>query len=170
MTAGPPPLDRFADPDVGLEVPVPRGWVAAATDDFPLLILAPEDDGFRANVGVLVGVLVPSTPEAFESRVAATKAERAARLPGFHVVAERTGPQAGNPGWQLRATWDMDGRTLTQVTQVFVAPPARLYEVTATCLQQAEQAYLPVFRSMLDSWVVLPVQPGSDEQQPDPAD
>lgn len=151
----PAPAKRFADHDVGLEMSLPLGWAAAATDEFPLVLLAPEEQGFRANVGVQVGVVDPPTAEAFQARTEATKAARRAELPGFEVVAERVGPQVGHPGWQLRATWDADGLELTQITQLFVVEPARLYEVTATCLQGTEKTYLPLFRQILDSWVVL---------------
>ena len=156
LTPGPAGADRFADHDVGLEMSVPHGWTAAATDEFPLVLLAPEEDGFRANVGVLVGELVPPSPEGLQARIEATKATRLAELPRFQVVAERAGPQAGQPGWQLRATWEHGERELTQITQLFVAEPERLYEVTATCLRPLESVYLPVFREILDSWVVLP--------------
>lgn len=153
---GPSPVDRFADHDVGLEMSVPHGWAAAATDDFPLVLLAPQEHGFRASIGVRTGVLDPPTPEAFEGLIQRIKAARRTELPEFRVGAERVGPQAGHPGWQLRATWDDGGRPLTQITQLFVAEPARLYEVTATCLQAEEKAYLPLFRLVLESWAVLP--------------
>jgi hypothetical protein len=158
---GSSPTDRFADHDVGLEMSIPHGWTAAATEDFPLVLLAPEDHGFRANVGVRPGVLDPPTPETFEELVQRTKAVRQDQLPEFVVVAERVGPQAGCPGWQLRATWEDGGLQLTQITQIFVAEPARLFEVTATCLKTVEQEYLPFFRQILDSWVILPDDEGT---------
>lgn len=158
----PAPADRFADYDVGLEMSVPIGWTAAAAADFPLVLLAPDDHGFRANIGIRTGALDPPTPEAFQDLTRRTKAARQAELTGFTVVAERVGPQAGYPGWQLRATWDDGGQKVTQITQLFVVEPARLVEVTATCLEESERSYLPLFRQVLESWAALDDEdPGS---------
>lgn len=161
--AAPSGATRHADRDVGLEVSVPRGWVVGASAAFPLVLLAPEEEGFRANVGVCVGELVPATARGFAAHCAALKQARARELPGFCVVAERVGTQVGWPGWQLRARFEHEGRVLTQVSQLFVVAPTRCYEITATCLAGRDTLDLPVLRQILSSWLPLEASDGGGD-------
>jgi hypothetical protein len=149
-------LVRLADTDVGLDIGVPTGWDAVSTASFPLALVAPEEELFRANIGVLVGTLEPASVEGFESRIANLRASRTAELPAFAIRSERVGPQNGYPGWQMRATWDFEGRTVTQVTVVFVTENEALYELTGTTLLRLEEQYLPIFRQVFGSLKVLP--------------
>lgn len=142
---------RFADPEVGLELLVPAGWEAVATASFPLALLAPEEGGFCANVGVTVTPLVPASVDGFRSYVERLRATRAATLADFQVVGERFGPHSGCPGWQMRATFVHEDHLLTQMTVLFATEAELLYELTATTLQRLEGQYLPVFRAVIDS-------------------
>lgn len=141
-------------PDAGVVVAldVPDGWDVAASETFPLLLVAPEADGFRANLGVSVEQFEPPTPEHLDARIEATKRQCADQLDGFAVVGERRRPQDGWPGWLMRSTWLLDdGRPVTQMIGMWVTGPRRLHEVHATTLRADEEANLPVLRAVVDS-------------------
>jgi hypothetical protein len=150
------PWGRHDDLDVGLSVEVPPGWDVAEGGGYALVLVAPELDGFRANVGFDVGPLEPPTPEGFRAAVEGSVEQRRAELDAFDLVAQRPLEQDGRPGVVQRSRWRLDtGHELAQVTALFT-DGTQLWQVHGTCLASREQEDEATFRRVLASilWAV----------------
>jgi len=146
-------LRSHFDPDLMVSIELPDDWDIGSTDEFPLLLLAPIDQGFRANVGFSQRALDPPTEEGFLAAIDQLKTEQARDFDGYELVGERRHVQDGWPAYLVRCRWDLEeGPTrVAQVAALYAVGPTRIVEVHSTALVALETSYLPVFQQILDS-------------------
>ncbi len=159
MTASRPAGVRsYFDPDLMVSLELPDDWETGATDDFPLVLLAPADHGFRANVGFSQRALDPPTKDGFVAAIEQLKSEQERDFAGYELVGERRHVQDNCPAYLVRCRWDLDeGSTrVAQIAALYAAGPERIVEVHATALAELESEYLPVFQQVLDSLRFVP--------------
>ncbi|HCH61196.1 MAG TPA: hypothetical protein DFR83_00230 [Deltaproteobacteria bacterium] len=68
---------------LGISLTAPKAWTAAATEVFPLLLLAPLRDTIRSNVGFSRSAVPPTATDAVDRILAATRKEQEADYSGF---------------------------------------------------------------------------------------
>jgi hypothetical protein len=141
------------DEDLGVAIAVPDGWEVTSSDEFHLLLLAPVDHDFRANIGVSRSELDPPTPEHLAEVVDRVREERAREQRTVHLEGERPVVQDGASGWMLRSRWEVEDAPVEviQISGMFLTPAGALFQLHCTTLSEAADTYLPVFRDVLDS-------------------
>ena len=141
--------------DEGLEVAleVPEGWEVTSSEEFPLLLLAPVEQEFRANVGVNRSPLDPPTVEHLADVVEEVRAKRAAEGRTVVLEGERPLVQDGAAGWLLRSRWlpDEPPVEVVQIAGMFLTDAGQLYQVHCTTLAATAEVHLPAFKAVLDS-------------------
>lgn len=147
------PTKSYYDPDLSVSLEMPMDWEAAANDPFPLILMAPPEGDFRANLSFSVQVLEPPTPEHLQQLIDQTRAERRQSFAGFEPVSEERLMQDNFPAHLEVYHWTMDGSgvPMTQVFALILTAPEALYSLHATCLRGLESHYLPVFRGIIQS-------------------
>jgi hypothetical protein len=141
------------DQGLGVAIGVPDDWEVDSSEEFPLLLLAPVDHDFRANVGVSRTELDPPTPEHLAEVVERVREERAREKRVVHLEGERPIVQDGASGWMLRSRWELEDAPVEviQISGLFLTPAGLLFQLHCTTLSEAAETYLPVFRDVLDS-------------------
>jgi hypothetical protein len=139
--------------EIGLELDVPDGWDIERSDELPILLMAPTESGFRANIGVSTGPLVPPSAERLAEVVAQAKQLRAETAEGYEIEDEWRLLHEGAAGWIVRARWKLDEPAITvvQVSALFLTRSGTLYQVNCTALADLASDYLPAFAEVLES-------------------
>jgi hypothetical protein len=152
------PNKSYYDPDIAISLEMPLDWDAAASDQFPLLLLAPPQDNFRANMSFSVQELDQPTPEHFKAVIRQTHADRRRTFTDFQLVSEKRILQDNFPGHIEHYHWTMDDThiPMTQLFALILIGPDALYGIHATCLRDTEQTYLPIFNAIIHSLRFIP--------------
>lgn len=143
----------YYDDDIGVSLQMPTNWEAGATDQFPLILMAPPENGFRANLSFSIKDLNPPTPEHLQQTIDAARASRQDSYDGFELVSEQRVMIDNFPGHIERYHWTMDhtGQAMTQLFALILTGPDALYGMHGTCLRDAEDTYVPAFESIIQS-------------------
>ncbi len=152
------PNKSYYDPDIALSLEMPTDWDAAATDQFPLLLIAPPEQDFRANLSFSVQEFDPSTPEHLQWVIDQTRADRSRTFVDFQLISEQRIMQDNFPGHLEHYHWTMDdsGLPMTQLFALILTAPNALYGLHATCLQATENRYVPIFMNIIHSLRFIP--------------
>jgi hypothetical protein len=157
-TPHPVEVRSYFDPELRLSIELPADWDIGSTDEFPLVVLAPLERGFRANAGFSDRALDPPTKEGFIAAIEQLKSEQADDFERYEVVGERRSVQDGCPAYMVRCRWDLEqGPTrVVQIAALYAVGSVRLVEVHCTALAELESVYLPMFQRLLDSLRFIP--------------
>ncbi len=159
MTSSPhADVRSYFDADLMLSIDLPVDWEVGTTDGFPLVVLAPEQHGFRANAGFSERRIEPPGKDGFLAAIEQLKAEQATDFAGYELVGERRSVQDGCPAYMLRCRWDLEEPPVrvAQVAALFAVSTGRLVEVHCTALAELEPQYVAGFRALLDSLRFIP--------------
>jgi len=148
----------YFDPDIAVSLEMPADWEAAATEHFPLLLMAPSEQAFRANLSFSVETLDPPTPANLQLMIDQTRADRRQTFEGFQLVSEQRMMQDNFPAHIEYYHWNMDGShiPMTQLFALILTAPDALYGLHGTCLQSTEDTYLPIFTAIIRSLRFIP--------------
>jgi hypothetical protein len=146
-------MKAYFDQALRLSLQMPIAWDAAETSEFPLVLLAPPEDGFRANVGFGVSSLHPTTPEHLQQVINRTRHDRAQDYEQFKFINEARFTQTGYPGHIERYRWTLEtnGAVLEQVFALILTSPDGLYNIHGTTLHIHAAQYLPIFEHIIFS-------------------
>lgn len=149
----PAEVRSYFDPDLRLSIELPATWDIGSTDEFPLVLLAPDEGGFRANVGFSDRAIDPPGKHGFTAAIEQLKTEQADDFDSYELAGERRLVHDGRPGFMLRCRWDLEhGPTrVAQIAALYAVSDERLVEVHCTALAELESSYLPAFHALLDS-------------------
>ncbi len=148
-----PLMKAYFDQELGLSLQMPVDWEAAETNEFPLVLLAPPEDGFRANVGFGISALHPTTPEHLQQVITRTRQDRQRDYENFEFINEARFMQTGYPGHIERYSWTLEtnGAALEQVFALILTTPDTMYNIHGTTLRQYTAQYLPIFEHIIFS-------------------
>lgn len=143
----------YYDASVGVAMEIPAEWNAGSTPDFALILVAPEEQGFHANLSFTVSPFNPPTQERLRDLIEDTRQDREANYPGFTVLREERVIQDKCPGYIETYHWEMEetGVPLFQLYAVIMAGEDALYTLHGTALRSLERAYEPLFRQIIGS-------------------
>jgi hypothetical protein len=141
------------DETLGVSLEAPVGWARATSDVFPLQLLAPAEDGFRANGNFSHEQFEPPTPEGLATFVTRTKQAQLTDYEGFEELGVEEIVVDNRPGSLQHYAWTpvAMGRTLQQLLVVLVVEPGLLLEIDAATLADRADVYLPIFRRLVTS-------------------
>lgn len=148
-----PPMKAYFDQELRLSLQMPATWDAAETIEFPLVLLAPPEKGFRANVGFGISALHPTTPDHLQQVIARTRHDRARDYEQFEFIREMRFMLAGFPGHLEHYRWTLEtnGVGLEQIFALILTGPEGLYNIHGTTLQEHAAQYLPIFEHIIFS-------------------
>lgn len=146
-------MKAYFDQEMGLSLQMPSDWDAAETNQFPLVLLAPPEDGFRANMGFGVSPMNPPTPEHLQHIITRTRHDRQQDYDHFEFINEARFMHRGFPGHIERYRWTLDntGAALQQVFALILTGPDALYNIHGTTLEQHADKYVPLFEQIVYS-------------------
>lgn len=155
-----PVMLNLFDSALSLTLRVPAEWTVTASEQFPLDIYAPRQEGYRASLGLLRAPIATATRESFSALIAQRHAELARDLPGFTPLHEEQCWIDELPASVLTYRWLPleEPRGFTQIAAVLLSGPATIVEVHAAALTPLAATYLPLFETMLRSLRVISVQ------------
>jgi len=140
----------FVDPDTGFSVKIPKGWLVDTSGQrgSKVILYHPTaEEGFRANINVLVHDLAPLTPEEYLtlSRLQLKQLTGFAQLPTDASATDR--PDAHIFEWMTdRPTPPV------RVRQLVVFAESRAITISATASLDRFESYRAEFDQVLDSF------------------
>ncbi len=135
-------------------VRMPADWDTVTSEDFPLALLAPEKNGFRANVGFNLYKLSGDDEQKFEKAIRSSKQVLIDEYKEYKLIEEQQVWIDGFPAYHQEYTWkddEMDLYYYQTLTLIYVMPN-RLYEVTGTSLLTNKENYLDKIIKIVDSF------------------
>lgn len=142
----------------GFEMEIPTNWLITSSPQYQAMFLAPQDEqvGMRANLMV---TLRPVTEDVTLQRVAEeTRRMQEREYADYTVTDEVDFSEQGGSLFVRRYQWH-NARNNLDVAQIqgFVKFADVLFTLTATRLNQPEQAYLDeIFEDMINSFRITP--------------
>lgn len=146
-------MPRASYPDFGISLDLPDGWAIAATPDFPFLLLAPAERGYRSNLGFSRSEQRHSTADDMENAIAAAHADQKANYEQFAQTDERRFELDGCRAYLQTYTWKPDTapEPFVQVYGLVLTDHNRLIEINGATLSSLSSRMLPQFELILQS-------------------
>jgi hypothetical protein len=143
----------YYDASVGVAMEIPAEWDAGSTPDFALILVAPEEQGFHANLSFTVSPFNPPTQERLRDLIEDTRQDREENYPKFSVLREERMILDQCPGYIETYHWEMEDTKVPffQLYALVLAGQDALYTLHGTSLRALEQVYEPLFRQMIAS-------------------
>ena len=146
-------IRSYYDSNIGVAMEIPAEWDAGSTPDFALVLMAPEEQGFKANLNFTISLFNPPTQERLLGFIEDTRQDREDSYPGFSVLREERMIQDQCPGYIETYHWELEDTNLPifQLFALIMAGTDALYTLHGTALRSLEQMYEPLFRQMIAS-------------------
>lgn len=137
----------------GFTMSAPSEWRRTSNQQFQVLFVAPEREGFSANLGIS---LTPLSPEATVDQVAAAaKKFQSQEYPAYSVLTEGPVSIGGLPAFRRHYQWTNKQRNVeVQQLQAWLKSGTNLYTITATSKAVLFDQSGPSFQRMLSSFKV----------------
>lgn len=143
----------YYDEDLGISLEMPVKWGIIEHDVIPLVVMAPMEKKFQANMTFIIKELELATPEAMQIVVESARNDRIESYDNFELVHEERLIIDNSPAHIETYHWTMDntGIPLTQLFALIFIGNDVLYSIHATCLRKLEETYLPRFEHVVKS-------------------
>jgi hypothetical protein len=143
----------YYDANVGVAMEIPAEWDAGSTPDFALILVAPEEQGFNANLSFTISPFDPPTQDRLRDLIQDTRQDREENYPKFSVVREERMIQDKCPGYIETYHWELEetNTPLFQLYALILAGQDALYTLHGTSLRSLEDSYEPLFRQIIAS-------------------
>ena len=143
----------YFNDDINIQLNMPDDWTTAKNEQFPLILFAPQENDYRANMTVSVRELKPPTQEHFEELIKKTRIEHEQDYKGFDLIEEDKWMQDEFPAYQEVYHWNSDEEDipLTQIFALIMTGTDALYSIHCTTLQSLEATHLPQFKAIIKS-------------------
>jgi hypothetical protein len=144
----------YFNEDVNIQMELPEGWTTSKNEQFPLILFAPQENNFRANMTFSIRELKPPTQEHFEDLIGKTRVEHEQDYKDFALIEEEKWMQDEFPAYQEVYHWTSDEGdiALTQIFALMMTGPDALYSIHCTTLRSVESTYLSQFKSIIKSF------------------
>lgn len=145
------------DRGLGISLEAPAGWERAATADFPLLVVAPREHGFRTNVG-FSRAAAPPTEEHLAQALAAARAAQVRDYPQLVVLAEDALTIDDCPAVLQRYRWQPPGapEPLVAIFGLVRAGAHGLVEINGSTVLSLADRMMPVLDAIVRSLRFIP--------------
>lgn len=143
----------YYDEDLGVSLEMPVKWAIIEHDVIPLVIMAPVEKKFQANMTFVVKELEIATPEAMQIVIESARNDRMESYDNFELVHEERLIIDNSPAHMEYYHWTMDntGTPLTQLFALIFIGNDMLFSIHATFLRKLEDTYLPPFEHIVKS-------------------
>ncbi len=144
----------YFNDDLNIQLELPEGWTTSKNEQFPLILFAPAENDFRANMTVSMRELKPPTQAHFEDLIHKTRVDHEKDYAGFSLIEEEKWMQDEFPAYQEVYHWNSDDNNipLTQIFALMMTGPDALYSIHCTTLRSLEATYLPQFKAIIKSF------------------
>lgn len=135
----------LAEPSLGLALQAPATWSRGEHPAFSLLLLAPPERGYRANVGFSAKAIDPPTEDRFRSVVDATLEVHARTYEGHEELGRGFVEVGGRAGVAVHYRWRPAGlgRLLDSLLVAVPTGPDRFVEIDASAEAVGEDPLAP---------------------------
>jgi len=149
-----PEMYRYFDKDLQLTIKIPQGWHPAVNEAFKLIIFAPLQDNYQANLGLNLNQLEPATlpslKELFEQAQQQQKRHKYYQLTRFEPLQID-----GCDGFLQGYDW-LDESSQLHFSQLQVAvllnpPDPSILSISGSSLMLYKTEYLDVLEKMINS-------------------
>lgn len=150
---------NYYDEKLSISLSVPETWRVGENESFELFFIAPEDGGYRTNLGFSImngkGEL---NAEIFMGIIERSRANQAREYPQFEEMLSKKTSVDGRPTWLQQYQWvDPDSQThFAQILCLIAASPSTIIEINGATLKGMEADYLPVLIEMVESIRLIP--------------
>ncbi|MEM7797618.1 MAG: hypothetical protein AAF633_00385 [Chloroflexota bacterium] len=150
---------NYFDKKLSISLSVPETWRVGENEAFDLFFIAPEDEGYRTNLGFSIlkgeGEL---NAEIFMGIIERTRANQAQEYPQFKEMISRKTNIDGRPTWLQQYQWvDSDSQShFAQILGLIAANPQTIIEINGATLKEMEGEYLPILIEMVESIRLIP--------------
>lgn len=141
--------------ELKITVEVPDGWQTTSNEDFQLLVLAPSEADYRANIGFDLTKLESNKLAEITQMLEQSRQEQEANYAEFEQTGLKEINLNGHRGYLRYYNWFYEESNLhfSQIQAfVFVAPNVPIVlGASGSCLQQYAQKYLPILEDIIVS-------------------
>jgi hypothetical protein len=140
-------------PELGISLSAPEGWEAGGTNDFKLLIAAPPDHDFRANIGFNVVQSTNATPAMLDTEIGNLDRQQTQQYKKYRQTAVLSENIDGKPARLQFYEWlhEQSNNQLCQIRGLILRDPSTLYIISASSLKQLESKYIPLMQKVINS-------------------
>ncbi len=140
------------DRDLRISLVLPEHWEVGSTPDFPLFLVAPQQQGFRSNLGFSRSEMPPD-PDVVTRMVEAARREQAAEYPGFNELSARELEIDSCPTFLQIYAWRPDGaaQPFRQWFGLVRTPRHGLIELNGATLESLASSAGPAVEGILRS-------------------
>lgn len=142
----------FFSKPLSLSVQVPVTWEVASNDDFTLLLIAPEENGFKANIGIN-GYSFTGEKKDFEKTIEQFKVDLQSDYPEYKLLSEEECWIDGYPAYHQLYSWYSNEQDciVFQTLSLICDTQTRLYQVNGTCLEGQNSKILNLIEKIAGS-------------------
>lgn len=141
----------FYHKELNVSIKVPTSWEIGNNEDFQLILIAPVDDGYRANIGLNIYEFTGGDRAQFEKAILTSKENLETEYRNYKMLQEDQIWIDGLPAYHQRYEWttEQDAHFVQTLTLIFV--PDRLYEMNGTSKAGLGEKYLDLLEEIITS-------------------
>lgn len=143
---------------MGISFEIPEDWKIKENPDFPLILFAPEEKDYQANINFRLHRQAVPNPEVLEA-LARQAHHQLSQLAHFEEKQKQKFFLSNLPAYLLSFSWKMDETSFAQFSQLYILTatgPHAVLEINAVTLYDLAPKHFPVFKSFLQSMAIVP--------------
>lgn len=139
--------------NIGLSIEAPEGWQAGGTADFQVLLAAPAEQDYNANLGINQIQSRNATVEMLENELNNIDQQQAQQYQSYKQTALKKETVDGAPARLQFYEWlhPESGLFFSQLRALILRDPDTLYVVSGSSLKQLEKQYIPLMEHLISS-------------------
>lgn len=150
-----PKMTRFISTELELSLDIPQDWKPGQTQTFQLVLLAPEEGNYQANIGFNYKTLEPPTLPALYNLYQETSRQQAQKYQKYRQTRLEEISIEGNKGYLRTFEWETtDGAhyfSQIQAGILIAADQPTILSISASSLKQFEAKYIPLLENAIRS-------------------
>ena len=125
----------------------PEDWKIESKDIFPLILFAPKESGFSANIGFIKSQLHPPSSEHLRKKIAEIKQNQKLQYANFAQIYEKEIWLDSYPAYFQQFEWTSKkyNKNLSHIFGLIMTGEDALFEVNASSLKELSKNYNTIF-------------------------
>jgi hypothetical protein len=160
-----PPMSSYFNQELQLSLEAPSNWVAGSTGEFQLMLMAPPEKEYRANLGFNVRALDPASQAELDKIIRESQKKQADTLADYRLNRDATFMLDNRPTYMRFYEWKDPGLGLhfSQLQALVLVSEDTVYTIDGSSLKELEDKYLPILEHMVSSIRFIALQAPAEE-------
>ncbi|NJL12921.1 MAG: DUF1795 domain-containing protein [Microscillaceae bacterium] len=142
-------MQKYTLSSMGISFEIPEDWKIRENPDFPLILFAPEEKDYQANINFRWHRQSVLNPDEFEA-LATQAHHQLSQLAHYEEKQKQKIFLSNLPAYLLSFSWKMDESPFVRFSQLHILTatgPQNVLEINAATLYDLAPKHFPVFKS-----------------------